>query len=200
MIKINEKSIPWGLVIGLFITVFCFSAFLDDTWGLYVAFTSGILVMIVLGVLFPGWLIIVPICKDLFSYKKIYPRIIAYMIIAGFIITIAGGVTAFTGVGFDQLYEVDQVQIAKIEKNKIIIDYTRYNNEDYTTKEIKKPIYLIEKVESQIYVRYPENKPEKMHYILGPKKGGIIAITGILLGLISILLYLRYKETSKAKK
>lgn len=196
----NKKIIIKNIIAAVLIFAFFFSAFLNDNWGLIISIISVILV-IGLFIAILG-LIHYLCCKELLLSKKAYLKISGIVIMIGFLLLVTGGITAFLGVGFDGLYEVDQVRVIKKEKSKIIIDYTEYNNDDYTEKTINKPFYANPKEGKLIYVRYPKNKPYKMHYILGPKNAGKIVLLGLkneLFGGLIVSIYVLARKIPKKK-
>ncbi|MBQ6323550.1 MAG: hypothetical protein IJI22_01820 [Bacilli bacterium] len=193
MKKTIIKNVVGALLFGLF-----FISFIDSRALPYAALLVGILV---LGTMMFFWgLIYYLICRELFKSKKIYLKAAAILIFIGALLGIMGFIISLSSVGFDELYDVNKVQVVKVERNKLFIDYTEYSNGDYDLKEIKKPLFIKIKSGQKIFVRYPYNKPEKMHHIIGQENAGIILIIGLIIESIGGLIVMPYILLKNIKK
>ena len=86
----------------------------------------------------------------------------------------------FFSLPFGGVANVDRVKVVDSTWNSVVIDYTKYNHDDYKEITIKKPFFVKVNSGDTIEVRYPTDHPEKMTYIFGIDRG---------LNLISICLF-----------
>lgn len=198
-----KKKYIWNAVGAVLLFGLFFIPFIDNRILPYAAFLIAILAF---GAMMFLWgLVYYLICRGLFKSKKISLKVSSILISISASLFIIGFITIFFSVSYDELYEVNKVQVVKVEENKLFIDYTEYNNDDYDLKEIKKPWLINIKNGQEIFVRYPYNKPEKMHYIIGQENawklltiGLIIELIGGLIVLIHIILkYIKKKGNRK---
>ena len=107
-------------------------------------------------------------------------------------------------------YVIDKVLVVDVKNNKIIVDYTKYNYDDYSVLEIKKPFYANPTKGELINICYPSGKPEEMHYIINKDYADrslsygvfLFEISGFfsfIVWVISKIIYLSKKNKRKRK-
>jgi len=122
--------------------------------------------------------------KNIFKNTSVIPKIIVWITICGIIILFIGTVISY----FDSpnsKYIVNNLKVVNVSDNRIDVDFTEYNYDDYITYTIKKPFFVSIKKDDYIDVRYPVGEPNKMHYVIS----GEIGIKFIVIGAIMIFIW-----------
>ena len=124
--------------------------------------------------------IIRPLHK-LLKNKKIISKITGTLVIINITLFLLGVVILFLGVPFDDKYLIEKVKVLDIRENKILIDDSINNHGDTKIIKINKPFYANIKEGDTISVRYPNNKREKMYYVIDFEIGeNLLGISSIL--------------------
>ena len=191
--KVFSKNSPFSILcyfIG-FIAVLGIGLSRNDTgsllykfsvWVLFIVFFSNIICKI--------FYFIYSLVKALISEKKWYCIIMAILLIVSIVLFISGMAVMFLASPIEGKYEINYVRIVKVKKDRVEINYTKFNHGKYKTIEIYKPFFLDGKKDDIIHVRYPVNKPQKMFYILDIKIGEQLFGLGLFLGCVIFILIL----------
>ena len=124
--------------------------------------------------------IIRPIHK-LLKNNKLLPKITGTLVIINITLFLLGVVILFLGAPLADKYLIEKVKVLDIRENKILIDDSINNHGDTKIIEIKKPFYANIKEGDTISVRYPNNKREKMYYVIDFEIGeNLLVISSIL--------------------
>ena len=191
MKKMSKKNNSINILIA--ITSFIVLLFiLSNVFGFEIQSISSILLSFaIFAILYPLVIMIVKIISYLFKKNKILIGIGSIVLLFSVIMFVSGMVIFFQSTPFSGEYEVDDVKVVDSSWNKVQIDYTKYNHDDYKLISIKKPFFIKVNSGDTIKVRYPVNKPNKMVYVIDNEVGlGIIGIsTYIFIILIAIVLF-----------
>jgi hypothetical protein len=127
------------------------------------------------------------VVKKLFKEKTVW-SIIFGIVISICVISIISGLTILlTGSSTDK-YSVNQVKVVESHINSVVIDYTKYNHNDYMTMEIKKPFFIPIKDGDMINVKYKNGNPKSMYYVIDWRIGEKMLGVGLLvLNIIFVL-------------
>ena len=199
--KVFSKNSPFSILcyfIG-FIAVLGIGLSRNDTgsllykfsvWVLFIVFFSNIICKILY--------FIYSLVKALISEKKWYCIIMAILLIVSIVLFISGMVVMFLASPIEGKYEINYVRIVKVKKDRVEINYTKFNHGKYKTIEIYRPFFLEGEKDDIIYVRYPVNKPQKMFYILDIKIGEQLFGLGLFLGCVIFILILMLMAKSNS--
>jgi len=153
-----------------------------SVWVLFIVFFSNIICKILY--------FIYSLVKALISEKKWYCIIMAILLIVSIVLFISGMAVMFLASPIEGKYEINYVRIVKVKKDRVEINYTKFNNGKYKTIEIYRPFFLEGEKDDIIYVRYPINEPQKMFYILDVKIGEQLFGLGSFLGTVIFVMIL----------
>ena len=140
-----------------------------------------IVIPIVIGVTIET--IIRPIHIYLKSNKWV-SKITGTLVTINIILFLLGVVILFLGAPFEDKYLIEKVKVLDIRENKILIDDSINNHGDTKIIEINKPFYANIKEGDTISVRYPNNKREKMYYVIDVEIGENLLVISMILCMI----------------
>lgn len=138
--------------------------------------------------------------KALISEKKWYCNIMVIVLMISILLFTSGIVILTLATPIEGKYEINYVRIIKVKKDKVEINYTKFNNGKYKTIEIYRPFFLYGEKDDIIHVRYPVNKPSKMFYILDVKIGEQLLGLGLFLGCVIFILILMLVSKSHSEE
>ena len=111
-------------------------------------------------------------------------KIIGTLAIINGALFILGVVILFLGAPLGDKYIIEKVKVLDIRENKILIDDSINNHGDKKIIEINKPFYAHIQENDTISVRYPNNKREKMYYVIDSEIGESLLGASIILCII----------------
>lgn len=189
-------------ILGSIATI-VFSEFINKDIGDILSLISGLIIcipiIIILLILF-----IVVLIRNFISIIKtlLYNKIIFYIFLTILSLTIVNIVISNKILSINNSYENKYVvPIVDINKNKIIVDITNYNNGDEKLIEIKKPLFINLKKGNNIYIYIDNNNYETAKYIVDYKYGITFLIIGysLLISIIILMVVSVNKYGSKIK-
>ena len=156
---------------------------------------SGSVYMIIGGVIIGFILVGIPIiCTLFYIIKKLFKEKTIWSIIFGIVITVCilsliiGLILKFAN-SYPNGYSVNKVKVVESHISSVVIDFTKYNHDDYMTLEIKKPFFIPIKEGDEISVKYKDNNPKSMYYVIDWISGEKILTFGLLsFGILLLLL------------
>ena len=199
--KAFYKNNPLAILSYLigFIAVIGIGLSRNDTGSLLYKFSVWVLfIAFFLNIICKTLYFIYSLVKALISEKKWYCIIMAILLIVSIVLFISGMVVMFLASPVEGKYEINYVRIVKVKKDRVEINYTKFNNGKYKTIEIYRPFFLEAEKDDIIYVRYPVNKPQKMFYILDIKIGEQLFGLGLFLGCVIFILILMLMAKSNS--
>ena len=182
---------------------FIFLEFIDknigDTLSLISAYIMGIPLLISSIIFF-----IVVLIHNFISIIKslLYNKVFFYIFLTILSLTIVNIAIGSKILSINNAYENKYVvPIVDINKNKIIVDITNYNNGDEKLVEIKKPLFINLKKGNNIYIYIDNNNYETAKYIVDYKYGITFLIIGysLLISIIILMVVSVNKYGSKIK-
>lgn len=139
------------------------------------------MILVLIGVLFLLFYIFI---GSLIKSNKWYFKLLGFLFALSFGLFMSGFGIWLLGIPFEGQYEVREVSVLDVRNNKILVACPKYCNSENKIIEIHKPFFLNPKENDVIYVKYPINQIDKMHYVIDSKIGEKILLFGIMLGAI----------------
>lgn len=122
-------------------------------------------------ILCPMLITVYKLIAQLFKNKKYIYTFCSMSVFLSIILFFLGIMVFFQGTPLSSEYKVDEVKVVESSWNRVQIDYTKYNKNDFKVITIKKPFFVNMNKGDLIEVMYPINNPSKMHYVLNNEIG-----------------------------